>query len=120
MDALRKVPRIEEVEGILEGAHGSVVGHLSEYGTYQVIVQRWYWHGIFKHVKAHVQSCAICAVRRRKYETGAFQLYRIDPLATIFMLLGCDTVALPRSSTKHCGIFTLIDYPSNAGFVYPC
>ena len=109
MGALRKVPRIEEVEGILEEAHGSVVSHLSECETYQVIAQRWYWHGIFKHVKAHVQSCAICAVRRLEYETGAFQLYRIVPPTTIFMLLGCDTVALPRSSAKHRGIFTLID-----------
>ena len=107
----RQIPQLEDLPRLLEEYHGnsSTFGHLSTSNTYQLLTFRYYWKGMWDHVTSHVESCTACSSRKRKNHSR-YELYQITPPASIFVLLGMDTVAMPPGQHGNCSLITLIDY----------
>ena len=111
--APRQVPRLRDLSNLLAQFHGdtSSYGHLSAADTYQLLAFRYFWHGMYDHVLAHVDACRACSSRKKKNHSR-YELYRITPPPSMFVLLGADTVSLPVGINRHCSITTIIDYTS--------
>lgn len=117
----RRVPNLEAIPRLLAEYHGdtSSFGHLSAADTYQLMAFSYFWHGMYDHVFSHCDSCPACSSRRKKNPSGRYALYRITPPASMFVLLGMDTVAMPPGLNKQCSVSTIIDYTSNYAWAFP-
>ena len=118
--APRRVPQLEDVPGIMKSFHGSEeFGHQNVISTYQAMARRYYWENMWYHVSEFIAACHACQMRRRKHPVGRFQLYRIVPPATMFLLIGMDGCSLPKTYNGYCGIFVTVDYLSGWVRAFP-
>jgi len=111
--APRMVPQLEDIPRLMRSFHGSPeFGHQGILSTYQAMARRLYWINMWYDIEAFIAACVACQSRRRKHPVGRFQLYRIVPPATMFIMVGMDGCTLPKSYQGHCGVFALVDYLS--------
>src|SRR5690349_18090139 len=64
----------------------------------------------------YVQGCTICEQRRMQTPTR-FQLYRMVPPTLLFVMIGMDTLKMPKSFVFE-ELVTMIDYTSDFGDAY--
>ena len=110
--APRLVPAREDVVHLIEKFHGDQLGHLNTVSTYEHMARRYFWHNMWKDIDRVIHSCPACEKRKRKWPVGRFQLYRITPPPTLFVMIGMDGCALPKSSDGMCGFIVMICYTS--------
>ena len=114
--APRRVPHVEEITGLIREVHEGFDEHLGYTSVVQILAKKWYWVGMAEDVKKYVNGCTICEQRRLRNPTK-FQLYRIVPPASLFVMLGLDTLKLPTSHGFN-ELVTMIDYTSDFGDAY--
>ena len=66
-----------------------------------------------KAIKEYVQGCEVCEQRRKRTPTQ-WDLYQKVPPASLFVMLGMDTLKLPPSHGFE-ELVTMIDYTSDFG-----
>jgi transposase InsO family protein len=117
----RRVPTLEEIPILLADYHGdkSAYGHQQLHSTYQFLSLRYYWKNMYEHVQNHIESCEACAAKKKK-NSHRFELYRMTPPPSLFMLLGIDTVAMPVGKNGKNSFISIIDYNSKYALANPC
>jgi hypothetical protein len=96
-----------------------LLGHLGCNKTYDQIVNRYYWQGMYKDVKNWVQSCTDCAIKRADEPTKNMSIMSIIANRP-FEILGIDVVGpLTRTVRNNRYILILTDYFTRWVEAYP-
>ena len=113
--APRLVPKREDIIPLIRKFHGGheQIGHLQVAATYALMAPRYYWDNMWATITQFILACDACNKRKNKYPVGRFQLHRITPPPTLFVLLGMDGCSLPKSYDGYCGFLLIICYTSN-------
>jgi len=105
---LKVIEKDEDKKDIINRAHS--VGHEGAEKTTLIIMQSYYWPGIWSDVKMWVKSCHKCQLFRPKPVTKNTEDH-ITPVERPFTRVGLDIVGpLPETKQGNKYIITLVDY----------
>jgi len=102
---------------ILLSLHDSLMaGHQGIERTYQLIRFRYFWPGMYNHIKTYVKTCIACQKSKRMHKTVKVPLHPL-PVGSLFSRLHVDIVGL-LARCPHGGVIR--DNRSMVSTLYSC
>lgn len=105
---------------LLQQYHESVIGgHAGELKTYLRLSRDWFWKGMRRDIKYHVQQCMVCQQQKRSQQSPAGLLQPLPIPSQIWEELTMDFIdGLPLSKGVNC-ILVVVDRLSKYSHFIP-
>ena len=105
------VPASKIREAILHDNHDSdIARHPGRMKTYSNVARAYYWFGMGKDLKKHVQECDACQRTKKSHLAPAGKLQSMPIPHRPWSSIGMDLLGpLPESSNGHIMIFVVVD-----------
>ena len=106
------VPR-ELRQAVLQSYHTHpLASHMARDRLFALLKTRFYWQGMFDHIRQFCKSCLICAKIKSRSPLRAGLLHPI-PSNKPFQCVGADIVICRQSANSNRYILVIIDYFTN-------
>lgn len=115
------IPKALRQQYVTEAHDSPLGGHMGEYKTLDRLRQHYQWNGMARDVRAHVQSCASCGLKKPKTGVSKPTLMTTLPQPyQPFSEVNVDIVtSLPTSARGNNCIFVIVDKMSRWVEAYP-
>lgn len=106
-------------ERLMESVHGGpLAGHFSNNRLYNLLVQAWWWDGMYTDVAKHCKNCPQCNFAAGAGTAGNPPLQPI-PVQRPFQIVGIDIMDLPKRERGNKHVLVLQDFLTKWPMVYP-